>query len=353
MTIPLSWIRKVTSVVPELQAIPLFGKGPSFDWKSFSSALAERFSAPHFSLRTGEQTWREADATGDGLGKSLITYPLVVTPLGTLFWLMSQQDMEKLTAWLLKPGAKAHPLTSDLLQEGFYRFLVLETLDVLQKRDPLQSFTLHLSEEERPLETPAFCIDVEIEMEPEHSCWGRLAIPNHFRTAWVHHFERAPSEYIPTELSRHLELSPGIKVGSFLLSQSEWESVKEGDFIALEKGGVAMLCLGSIPLFNVKIHHNKISLVDYAFYDEENMSHSKSPEEESVSLKDLPLSVTVEIARLKMTLDQLMHLKPGNTLELPIHPEQSVSLTVNGEKVGRGELVHLGETLGLRILEIG
>jgi flagellar motor switch/type III secretory pathway protein FliN len=53
-----------------------------------------------------------------------------------------------------------------------------------------------------------------------------------------------------------------------------------------------------------------------------------------------------------MTLDQLMNLTPGNTLEIPIHPDQGVSLTVNGQKVGRAELVYLGEQLGLRILEI-
>ena len=80
----------------------------------------------------------------------------------------------------------------------------------------------------------------------------------------------------------------------------------------------------------------------------------KHPEEgEVVALKELSLYVTVEIAKLKITLDELMHLNPGNTLELPVHPDQGVSLTVNGQKVGRAELVHLGEQLGLRILEIG
>ena len=118
------------------------------------------------------------------------------------------------------------------------------------------------------------------------------------------------------------------------------------------------------PIFNVKIKQNKIELVDYAFFYEDNMENKrentrepveKLPESEGevVALKELPLYVTVEIARLKITLDQLMHLNPGNTLELPIHPDQGVSLTVNGQKVGRAELVYLGEQLGLRILEIG
>jgi flagellar motor switch protein FliN/FliY len=61
----------------------------------------------------------------------------------------------------------------------------------------------------------------------------------------------------------------------------------------------------------------------------------------------------VELARLKITLDKLMSLNPGNLLELPIHPDQGVTLTIHGQKVGKGELVYLGEVLGVRILEIG
>lgn len=52
-----------------------------------------------------------------------------------------------------------------------------------------------------------------------------------------------------------------------------------------------------------------------------------------------------------MTVDQLMGLSPGNFLELPVHPEQTVILSVNGQQIARGELVHLGEALGVRILE--
>ena len=53
-----------------------------------------------------------------------------------------------------------------------------------------------------------------------------------------------------------------------------------------------------------------------------------------------------------MTLDKLMHLTPGNTLELPVHPDQGVNLTINGQIIGKAELLYLGEELGIRILEI-
>jgi flagellar motor switch protein FliN/FliY len=368
MAAPLAWIKKVAAEVPELNAIPLFGNAPAFDWPRLASLIASRFSISHLTIHPREQGWRESDELRKGLGKELVVYPIVVSPLGAIYWIMSHDDRAKLTSWLLKPEGKTRPLTSEILQEGFYRYLSLEALEAIQGMQPLQNFTLHLSEEENSPDGKSFCIDVEIELD-QRSCWGRIAIPAEFQAAWVRHFEKTPSEYRPTEFSRQLELVLGVRTGSVRLSQSEWEEAKEGDFLVLDRGsydarkhtGAAMLTLGATPLFNVKIHNNKLDLIDYAFYYEDNMEQkseeapqkAQPAEGEVVAIKELPLLVTVELARLKMSLDKLMHLNPGNTLELPIHPDQSVSLTVNGQKVGRGELVYLGETLGLRILEIG
>ncbi len=224
-----------------------------------------------------------------------------------------------------------------------------------------------MSEEELLFEK-AFCIDVEI----GKNGWGRLAIPERFRAEWISHFSSTASEYIPSELAQRTEVIVGVKTGSVVLSQNEWKKIQAGDFVLLDQGsydpregnGIAMLMLQSTPLFNVQIDRHSIILSDYAFYYEDNMEKKGGipPEEreklsmeegEVIALKELPLYVTVEIARIKMSLDHLMHLNPGNTLELPIHPDQGVSLTVHGQKVGRAELVHLGDQLGLRILEIG
>jgi flagellar motor switch protein FliN/FliY len=48
-----------------------------------------------------------------------------------------------------------------------------------------------------------------------------------------------------------------------------------------------------------------------------------------------------------------MNLQPGNLLELNVHPEQGVDLVVNSKKIGHGELLKIGDTLGVRVLEIG
>jgi type III secretion system YscQ/HrcQ family protein len=336
---PLAWVRRIAAELPELNPIPLFGNAPSFDWTGFSL----------FPIHPKEQCWREASEIAKGLGADLLTLPVAVSPLGTVFWIMSRVDMIKLTSSMMKSGK------SEIVQEGFYRYLALEALNTIQGMEPLKELTLQLTEEEMPFEK-AFCIDITIKCETK-SCWGRLVIPIRFRSAWVQHFSAFPSEYVPTEAARQTELAVAIKTGSVTLRQEEWEQIKVGDFVLLDQGGydphkgtgIALVSLQTIPIFNAKIKHNKIELIDYAFTHEETMEPNK---EEVVALKELPLYVTVEIGRFKITLDELMHLTPGNTLDLPIHSDQSVSLTVNGQKVGRAELIYLGEQLGLRILEI-
>jgi flagellar motor switch protein FliN len=76
-------------------------------------------------------------------------------------------------------------------------------------------------------------------------------------------------------------------------------------------------------------------------------------EDGGVPPKDIPMTITVEAGRLEMSAEKLIALRPGNMLELPSRPETGVSLVVNGKRVGKGELIRIGETLGVRILAMG
>ena len=56
---------------------------------------------------------------------------------------------------------------------------------------------------------------------------------------------------------------------------------------------------------------------------------------------------------MKISAAKLLDLQPGNDLDLKLDPEAHVDLTVNGKHVGKGEVVQIGESLGLRVLQIG
>lgn len=67
----------------------------------------------------------------------------------------------------------------------------------------------------------------------------------------------------------------------------------------------------------------------------------------------LDVEMVVEIGRMKITLDKLTQLQIGNILKLNVNPESGVDLVVNGKVVGRGELLQIGDLLGVRVLDLG
>ena len=70
-----------------------------------------------------------------------------------------------------------------------------------------------------------------------------------------------------------------------------------------------------------------------------------------IAIGDIPLNVVVEVGRVQISVQKLMDLEPGNLLELNIHPENGVDLVVNGLIVAKGELLKIGDALGVRILD--
>ncbi|MDR3624778.1 MAG: type III secretion system cytoplasmic ring protein SctQ [Chlamydiales bacterium] len=77
-------------------------------------------------------------------------------------------------------------------------------------------------------------------------------------------------------------------------------------------------------------------------------------EAESVPLKpeDIPLIIKIEIASLSLPAKKVLELHPGNELSLDKEVDNSVRLIVNGKCIGKGELIQIGEVLGVRILAI-
>jgi flagellar motor switch protein FliN/FliY len=69
---------------------------------------------------------------------------------------------------------------------------------------------------------------------------------------------------------------------------------------------------------------------------------------------DLSLSVNVNISKLTMTLNELVNLVPGSVIELDKKVDEPLDIVIsNSKKVARGEVVTIGENLGIRIISAG
>lgn len=71
-----------------------------------------------------------------------------------------------------------------------------------------------------------------------------------------------------------------------------------------------------------------------------------------LSVDEIPLNVVIEVGRIQMSVKKLLELQPGNMLDLDIHPEAGIDMVVNGKRIARGELLKIGDSLGIRVLEL-
>lgn len=69
-------------------------------------------------------------------------------------------------------------------------------------------------------------------------------------------------------------------------------------------------------------------------------------------LLDVPLSVTVELGRVRMPVRQLLALGAGAVVELAKAADEPLDVLINGRAVARGEAVVVNERFGVRLTEI-
>lgn len=72
-----------------------------------------------------------------------------------------------------------------------------------------------------------------------------------------------------------------------------------------------------------------------------------------VLLGDVPLQVTVELGRIRMSLREIaQRLGPGSVIPLSKLTGESLDIRVNDRLVARAEAIAIGERYGVRIVEI-
>jgi flagellar motor switch protein FliN len=69
-------------------------------------------------------------------------------------------------------------------------------------------------------------------------------------------------------------------------------------------------------------------------------------------LLDVPLQVTVELGRSRMTIQELLSLGPGSVIELDKMAGEPLDIVVNDRLVARGEAVVVNDKFGIRITDI-
>jgi flagellar motor switch protein FliN/FliY len=67
---------------------------------------------------------------------------------------------------------------------------------------------------------------------------------------------------------------------------------------------------------------------------------------------DIPLSLTVELGRTRLTIGELLTLGPGSVVPLAKLAGEPLEILLNNKLIARGEAVVVNEKLGVRLTEI-
>jgi flagellar motor switch protein FliN/FliY len=397
---PLQWVKEIHSALIEAGTIPLSGYPPKFPWEELSSQIDAMMDVSEIKLIAQKTSLLSGSDIASGFGSEFTYIALDLTPLNEqVFWLMGKEEIAALTTLALTSSALGKGLSSLKFQEGFYYYLITQIIEAVNKLKAFSDLALKMAKPSPPIQEESLCIDIQIQ-HPKQTLWGRLVCPASFHQAFKAHFAAEPPPPLTSSLANQIDVTVHLELGQTQLPLSQWTSASVGDFILLDRctfdpktqKGTATLVLEQTPILRARIKDTHLKIVDYAFYrqeqnqmspktpeDEENhQEHSESDEfssvefeeetseednhlwssqndntEKMISTQDIPLTLSVEVARLRINLQKLLQLSPGNILELPVRPEQGVDVVIGGKKVARAELIKLGEMLGIKILQMG
>ncbi len=69
-------------------------------------------------------------------------------------------------------------------------------------------------------------------------------------------------------------------------------------------------------------------------------------------VKDISVTLTIELGRTRMSLKELLKLEQGSVIELQRMVDEPMDVLVNGTLVAHGEVVVIDDTFGVRLTDI-
>lgn len=69
-------------------------------------------------------------------------------------------------------------------------------------------------------------------------------------------------------------------------------------------------------------------------------------------VKDIPVTLSIELGRTRMSLKDLLELEQGAVIELERMVDEPMDVLVNGTLVAHGEVVVIDDTLGVRLTDV-
>ncbi len=69
-------------------------------------------------------------------------------------------------------------------------------------------------------------------------------------------------------------------------------------------------------------------------------------------IMDVPVTLSLEVGRTKMSVGQLLRLRQGSVVELDRLAGEPLDVLVNGQLIAHGEIVVINDKFGIRLIDV-
>ena len=162
---------------------------------------------------------------------------------------------------------------------------------------------------------------------------------------------------------KYLSLRLAIVVGAVPLTTADLRNLAIGDVVLLpatqhEEGLHVYLSLSDRHAIQASINGdqltvlNKGNLMSTEVSEPGEEAQATTTSAPAVSIDDVTLKVIFDLGEIELSVPEVRALVPGQTIDLGRLPAQAVRVSVNGRRIGTGEIVEIEGRLGVRLLEL-
>jgi type III secretion system YscQ/HrcQ family protein len=199
----------------------------------------------------------------------------------------------------------------------------------------------------------------ELLRENDEACFHGSIETNHDGMTWFSEkYDQLPR--IRETKGYQIPLQVNFEIGYSSMTKEELGGLEISDIILIDERlsparSHIIVSIGGLLILEGNIDSSgKIVLGNKAiqrFGEDMKQEENKHGYSAESLIGDIPVKLTFNVGETQITFDKLTDIQPGYIFEMNTGLEKPVEIKANGKSVGMGELVEIGDRLGVRVLE--
>lgn len=154
-----------------------------------------------------------------------------------------------------------------------------------------------------------------------------------------------------TALRGDLAVRLSLRLGTVRCATGRLRRLARGDIVLMTRTDVRAFH-GARPLFDYLLHEESITVNQFEHTAPEALAPATEALDAPLDIGSLPLGLQVQLCELPLTVAEISTLQPGSLIALPPGAYQQVELLQGNVRIAVGELVQVGDALGVRLTRV-